>query len=132
MRICGHPGCGVLTDKAKCIKHTQAHKWADDKERGNRHQRGYGVQWERIRKQVLMRDGYLCQVCKRAGKPRAANEVDHITPKAKGGTDDLNNLQAICGPCHKRKTAQEKGRGRETAGCDEQGTPLDKNHPWNQ
>jgi len=39
-----------------------------------------------------------------------ATEVDHIIPKAKGGTDDMSNLQAINKECHKKKTAREQGR----------------------
>lgn len=40
-------------------------------------------------------------------KQKRANEVDHIIPKFKGGTDDLSNLMAINSECHKRKTARE-------------------------
>jgi 5-methylcytosine-specific restriction protein A len=39
-----------------------------------------------------------------------AHAVDHITPKAKGGTDDLHNLQAICRACHLDKTLRDNGR----------------------
>jgi 5-methylcytosine-specific restriction endonuclease McrA len=41
--------------------------------------------------------------------------VDHITPKAQGGTDDLSNLQSICDPCHAEKTAREaaEAQGRK-------------------
>ena len=31
-------------------------------------------------------------------------EVDHITPKSKGGGDDLNNLQLLCPKCNKIKS----------------------------
>jgi 5-methylcytosine-specific restriction protein A len=37
-----------------------------------------------------------------------ATEVDHIVPKSQGGTDDDDNLQAICSPCHKTKTGSER------------------------
>lgn len=48
-----------------------------------------------------------------------ATEVDHITPKAKGGTDDADNLQAINAECHKRKTAEDEGRShRAQTGLD--------------
>ena len=61
---------------------------------------------------MLRRDNGLCQ-CKecQGGKIRVtpATEVDHIIPKAKGGTDDLDNLQAINKECHKRKTTKENG-----------------------
>ena len=38
--------------------------------------------------------------------------VDHIIPKAEGGTDDESNLQSLCKPCHAAKTDREKNRGR--------------------
>ena len=39
-----------------------------------------------------------------------ATEVDHVLPKAKGGTDDLKNLQSICSACHRAKTLRDEGR----------------------
>jgi len=54
-----------------------------------------------------------------------ATEVDHIIPKAKGGTDDMSNLQAINKECHKKKTAREQGRTlkpKQTIGID--GFPI--------
>ena len=38
----------------------------------------------------------------------ASYEVDHITPLYKGGTNDLNNLQALCRNCHGQKTINDK------------------------
>ncbi len=76
----------------------------------SRHARGYGSAWERIRAAVLRRDSHLCQPCLAKGRPTPATQVDHITPKAKGGTDDRENLQAICDECHDAKTATDSGR----------------------
>lgn len=73
----------------------------------SRHERGYGYEWVKLRLTVLMRDGYLCQPCYKLGRPTPAKQVDHITPKAQDGTDDLENLQAICDSCHKAKTQVE-------------------------
>ena len=81
--------------------------------RESRHARGYGRQWERLRKQILERDSYLCQPCLRTGRPTPAAAVDHILAKAKGGTDSLENLEAICRPCHLDKTMREQGRRRK-------------------
>ncbi len=72
------------------------------------HQRGYGSKWDSIRARVLKRDKGLCQLCLRAGVVREAKTVDHIIPKAHGGTDADCNLQSLCWPCHKAKTARER------------------------
>jgi 5-methylcytosine-specific restriction enzyme A len=80
--------------------------------------------WDRLRKTVMMRDQHLCQTCWRHGRVTAAHAVDHIKPKAQGGTDDLENLEAICRACHLDKTLRENGRRRRrTIGLD--GFPVD-------
>ncbi len=82
-------------------------KWANQ---SNRHARGYGYKWTTARTQALARDGHLCQPCLALRRYTPAAQVDHIIPKAKGGSDDLSNLQSICIPCHKAKTAQDSGK----------------------
>jgi hypothetical protein len=49
---------------------------------------------------VLKRDLYRCRLCKATGVPL---EVDHIVPAARGGSDALDNLQALCFPCNRGK-----------------------------
>lgn len=79
----------------------------------SRHERGYGAAWDKLRKQILDRDCYLCQCpqCK-GGMLRVtpANEVDHILSKAQGGTDDTSNLRAVNHECHKRITVEQQGK----------------------
>ncbi|MCV5446250.1 HNH endonuclease, partial [Escherichia coli] len=53
-------------------------------------------------------DKGLCQLCLHAGVVGEAKTVDHIIPKAHGGTDADSNLQSLCWPCHKAKTARER------------------------
>ena len=74
-------------------------------------QRGYGHQWRKLRDSVMRRDQGLCQVCLAIGKYTPADEVDHVTPKAAGGSEEPDNLQAICKPCHAEKTAKESNAG---------------------
>ena len=74
---------------------------------GSRHERGYGAAWVKLRLTILNRDAYLCQHCLADGRPTTATDVDHIKPKAKGGTDDDDNLQSLCRPCHDAKTAAD-------------------------
>lgn len=69
-------------------------------------QRGYGAKWRKTRASILRRDKGLCQPCLKQGKYTRATEVDHIVEKAVGGADSLDNLQAICSTCHKRKTGR--------------------------
>jgi hypothetical protein len=38
-------------------------------------------------------------------QPGAKQQVDHIITKARGGTDDPSNLQALCREGHSRKKA---------------------------
>lgn len=66
--------------------------------------RGYDARWRRLRLLVL-RARPICAHCQR----ESAVHVDHITPLAQGGTDDLANLQGLCPSCHSRKTAVEDG-----------------------
>lgn len=105
-------GCARLVDvPGYCEKHkAEATGWASGKWAGSRHERGYGYKWTRIRERVLRRDNGLCQECLRQNRVTQAEHVDHIVRKADGGSDDDANLQSLCGPCHRAKTAQEKRR----------------------
>ena len=86
--------------------------------RGTRHERGYGAKWDKLRLQILKRDSYLCQECLRNGRlsPLAVkpsdHAVDHIKPKAQGGTDNPDNLESLCTACHDAKTALEAKQGQ--------------------
>lgn len=70
-----------------------------------------GSRWRKIRAQILHRDGYLCQPCRREHAVTEATVVDHIVPLAEGGTDDPGNLQSICADHDREKTKQESIRG---------------------
>lgn len=62
----------------------------------------------RDRDAVLMRDGYRCRHCGRNPREDGIKlHVDHIEPWSKGGTNDLENLQALCEECNLGKSDQE-------------------------
>lgn len=65
-----------------------------------------GAEWERRRQAVLERDGYACVVCR-----ATATHVDHITPRSRGGTDDMDNLQAMCQTHNLKKGDRMTERG---------------------
>jgi 5-methylcytosine-specific restriction protein A len=49
----------------------------------------------------------LCVECDKSGRTEAATQLDHVTPLWAGGSDAAPNLQGLCEPCHKAKTAGE-------------------------
>ena len=53
---------------------------------------------------VLKRAGFRCELCGISAEDRAL-DVDHILPRKHGGTDDLENLQALCWKCNANKGA---------------------------
>lgn len=85
--------------------------WKPDSVRGTRQQRGYGSEWDSLRRSILARDKGLCQPCFTQGHITPATQVDHRVPKAQGGSDDQVNLQSICEQCHRTKTASESRKG---------------------
>lgn len=75
-------------------------------------ERGYDHAWVKRRNRIKVRDNGLCQPCKRKGRVTLMADVDHIKPKAQGGTDDESNLQCICIACHSTKTARESAEAQ--------------------
>ena len=63
-----------------------------------------GYTWQQIRKAVMARDHYQCQLCGCVG---IDHEVDHVVPLEQGGSNDMGNLRLTCVECHKAKTARE-------------------------
>lgn len=108
LRPCRDPVCPALTREKTgyCDEHKAlADPWATRRQ-GTTKQRGYSGRWKKLRAAVLEAAQYTCQI----RGPRCtirATEVDHILNKARGGTDDLDNLQAVCRTCHHNKTVRE-------------------------
>lgn len=68
-----------------------------------------GREWRRLKQRVHERDSWTCRQCERVTMKL---ECDHIVNKAQGGTDDMDNLQSLCKPCHDKKTLQESKQGQ--------------------
>ena len=60
----------------------------------------------KLRHEVFKRDGYRCRECG-ASKDETSLEIDHILPVAKGGTNDIDNLQTLCKECNRMKHTDE-------------------------
>ena len=67
----------------------------------------YDGSWRVIRKQVLERDGYRCQLRYADICLGGASQVDHIVQPEAGGTNALENLWAVCVRCHARRTGRQ-------------------------
>lgn len=108
LRPCTYSGCPALTATGRCPAHRRAPKpevqpvrLYDDR-RGSSAKRGYDRQWRKKRAAYLIANPW-CRKC-----AAAAALVDHIIPKAIGGTDDDRNLQPLCVRCHNIKTGSER------------------------
>jgi 5-methylcytosine-specific restriction protein A len=89
--------------------------------------------WQRLRKLKLQLNP-LCETCLKQRRIEPAVAVDHIVAIKAGGTayPPLDDLRSECASCHNRKTRIVEQLGAELTikGCDENGYPLDPNHPW--
>ena len=65
-------------------------------------ERGYGASWQALRLSVLAAEP-ICRAC-----GSQATDVDHCIPKVLGGSDARLNLEPLCSPCHRTKTARER------------------------
>ena len=77
-------------------------------DRANSTQRGYDRRRRKARSGFL-RSNPFCVTCAKDDRYITATVVDHITPH-RGDQDlfwDTDNWQALCKPCHDRKTATE-------------------------
>jgi len=66
----------------------------------------------RLRTEILERNGFTCQQCGSGAGDidqynpgrRVRLHVDHIIPIEQGGTDDRDNLRALCSTCNQGKS----------------------------
>ncbi len=86
--------------------------------------------WKYLRLQIFKRDGYVCALCNR---PTRRPHADHIEPH-EGNIElfyDEGNIQTLCPTCHDGRKRIQENKGYSPA-CDENGIPIDNNHPWNR
>jgi 5-methylcytosine-specific restriction enzyme A len=99
---CRHPGCPELVQGGGyCPKHRRDDYRRQDAVRGTPSQRGYGWEWQRIRRSILMERPY----CERCGAPAVlVHHRDHNPANI-----DRPNLESLCRACHEREHA---GKGK--------------------
>lgn len=84
---------------------------AYDQQRGKTAARGYGRDWQRLRRAFLTKFP-LCRMCEERGKVVVADLVDHIVPVKRAPNLRLveSNLQSLCTACHAVKTAADNAK----------------------
>ena len=102
---CRYPGCPALIDGGLCPTHARLLQRRYDAARGTTKERGYGVEWQRLRRLILDRD----PMCTWPGCEQRSTDVDHIVSRRRGGTDDPSNLRGLCHAHHSEKTARFDG-----------------------
>ncbi len=60
---------------------------------------------------LLQKQQGKCRWCELTFRPGDRVEIDHITPKQQGGTDDIGNLAALHRHCHDQRHAKDAERG---------------------
>jgi hypothetical protein len=63
----------------------------------------YSAMTKSLRFDVMKRDKFKCQLCGRTAKDGVRLEVDHKTPRAKGGSNQMSNLWTLCFDCNRGK-----------------------------
>ena len=92
----------------------------------------------RSRFEVFKRDSFTCGYCGRTPDDEGVKlEVDHITPRAAGGGDELTNLVTSCWDCNHGKAAKSLGDKAPSltqamANTRERALQLDQYRQWQQ
>lgn len=63
----------------------------------------YGDDWDKIRYLVYLRDCFTCQDC---GVQKQSLDIHHKIPFLESKDNSLDNLVALCKPCHRKEEAR--------------------------
>lgn len=68
--------------------------------------RGQGMNWinPKTRRRIYWRDGFRCVICNgRAGVDFSTLSLDHVVPRARGGSNRHTNLITCCLACNEKR-----------------------------
>jgi len=99
---CAYPSCPNLTYGTYCEEHKKSERERYDKyERAWDYGKKYGGKWKKIRARYV-KVHPLCERCLAEGRITPVEEVHHILPVNRGGTNDDGNLMSLCRSCHNK------------------------------
>ena len=104
---CAYYGCRELTENRYCDEHAKLTARHYNKyQRDPKSKKRYDADWQKISCAYLSANP-LCELCKTDGRLTAATLVHHRRKLSDGGTNDVENLQALCQSCHSRLHARQ-------------------------
>ena len=99
---CAHRGCRELTASRYCEAHAkQEAKRYNRSDRDPESNKRYGRTWKQIRAAFLSANP-LCVMCQNDGRLTPATLAHHKVKLSDGGTNDWDNMVALCQECHSR------------------------------
>lgn len=109
LKPCSYPTCNEMTYGHFCPKHTRlVTQFSGVQQYPGNDQ--YGRAWVAIQA-VYIKAHPLCERCKESNRSTAAEEVHHIQPLAVSGTNDWENLIALCGTCYTHAVEPSEDEG---------------------
>jgi 5-methylcytosine-specific restriction protein A len=103
LAYCTEPGCPTRVPRGRCEAHMPPPRQEADRDNVAVRRWYRTARWARLRQAVLVDAAYTCATC---GAVQLRLEVDHVT-RHHGHPAlfwDRTNLQALCPPCHTKKT----------------------------
>lgn len=88
-----------------CFTEYRKRRNTDPPGRPSASQRGYGAEWRRLSDRLIA-TATECAICGGEFTEADPATVDHITPKARGGTNDESNLRVTHRSCNSRRGGQ--------------------------
>ena len=102
LRPCRTRGCPAVTSDGYCAQHPRQQYRPSPS--GTSDPALYNNALWRRRRHRILANHPDCAMC-----GSAATDVDHIVPKAIGGSDEDDNLRSLCHRCHSRRTGRDNG-----------------------
>jgi 5-methylcytosine-specific restriction protein A len=103
---CAANGCAELTHNKYCVTHARSEMRDYNMYKRNPETiKRYGGGWKKIRRAFLMKNP-VCQNCEKNNKIIPAEIVHHIITLDNGGTNEFDNLVALCNNCHEKIHAE--------------------------
>ena len=105
---CACHGCRELTATRYCETHAkQEAKRYNKYDRNPESNKRYGGTWKQIRAAFLSANP-LCEMCRNEDRLTPATVAHHKIKLTDGGTNDWNNMKALCQECHSRLHAKQR------------------------